>query len=1129
MKSSEGRQGNEFIHLLNLFSPIPNPVLQDGPPPDVANINRLIDLQRRNLARYPPGSRDRIKWFASFGMSFQRRFEHFGKRGDLNQANYYLRAAIAGTSDTDARKHVLLKCLALCLFYLFRLNRQEEDLVRIDEAINYQQSALKLIPDGHMNESRYAYILGNFLLHRYHRSNQVLCLEESIVFLSRAVDAPQVQVEWLQSLSGAHVRRLHRLNEWQDLDKAICCLELANSLTSHKNPEKLQRLNGLSALLYARFKHSHNRADFDNATSYQTEALYLAKSEYTERAGQLSSLGNSHLSRFKVTGDLDDLERAIAYQEEAFTLTPERHADKPTHLFNLGNSLQKRFERLGELVDIDRSIRCLKEAHESISKPWENIYPKCIEALGSSLSYRYQRLSELVDIEQAVICHSEAVSLTLDDSPAKPQRLESLGHSFLQRFEHHHHHQLPDLESSITCHMMAVDLTPDHYAGKARRLDGLGTSLRHRFRITGKPEDMNASIAYHIKAVESTPIGHADQPRRLDNLGLACLQRFEYLGELDDVNLAIDYHTQSCQLTPDDHTDKSRRLYNLSCALTCRFEAGLEGLSDIKSAISAVKAAALSPTGSPSLRFTCARKWAKLCSHDTSASPLDAYREAISLLPRMIWLGIEFQNRYSGVHLAGDIATEATAAAIALGDYDLALEWLEEGTSILWKQLLQLRTPLDDLRKASPQLAAELESVARELDYTSNTSTISESLPGSTKELEQISQRRRRLAEQWDHLVASTRLLPGLQDFLKPRTASQLIQAAHSSAVVVINVHSSRCDALIIKPRERNVLHLPLHGFSQGMADKLHESMKHQLHASQRVRSASPSTTRAFHYASAGRQDGLMNILGSLWKHIVNPVLECLDYRVLDPLNDMPRITWRTTGSLAFLPLHGAGDYNTHDMRAYNYVISSYTPSLTALLVQPQSKDDFQGVALVEQSLDTKHGPPLPGARAEIDSVFQHCGKWPVTRLEGSSATCDAVLQCMKQHSWIHFACHASQNYAEPMTSSFFLHDRPLDIKTIVKQFMGRKGLAYLSACSSAEGDKELPEESIHLASATMWSIRDEDAPIVADMVYAYLLEAGQLEHGNTAKALHLAVETLRSKVGEKEFWRWLPFVHVGI
>ena len=60
-----------------------------------------------------------------------------------------------------------------------------------------------------------------------------------------------------------------------------------------------------------------------------------------------------------------------------------------------------------------------------------------------------------------------------------------------------------------------------------------------------------------------------------------------------------------------------------------------------------------------------------------------------------------------------------------------------------------------------------------------------------------------------------------------------------------------------------------------------------------------------------------------------------------------------------------------------------------------------------------------------------------------------------------------------------------------MKQSFTHTELAVVSACQTAKGDSELPEEAIHLAAgmmmasygsvvATMWSIRDDDAPIIA-------------------------------------------------
>ncbi|CCO38153.1 hypothetical protein BN14_12318 [Rhizoctonia solani AG-1 IB] len=114
-----------------------------------------------------------------------------------------------------------------------------------------------------------------------------------------------------------------------------------------------------------------------------------------------------------------------------------------------------------------------------------------------------------------------------------------------------------------------------------------------------------------------------------------------------------------------------------------------------------------------------------------------------------------------------------------------------------------------------------------------------------------------------------------------------------------------------------------------------------------------------------------------------------------------------------------------------------------------------------------------------------------------------------------------------------------LDLVAINRRSFRNKGLAFLSACQTATGDEKLPDEAIHLASgmlmagypsviATMWSVMDEDAPFVADRVYAQLMKDGKIGNGEAGKALYYAVKALREKVGEKEFGRWVPYIHIG-
>lgn len=259
----------------------------------------------------------------------------------------------------------------------------------------------------------------------------------------------------------------------------------------------------------------------------------------------------------------------------------------------------------------------------------------------------------------------------------------------------------------------------------------------------------------------------------------------------------------------------------------------------------------------------------------------------------------------------------------------------------------------------------------------------------------------------------------------------------------------------------------------------------------------------------------------------------------------MPHITWCLTGPLTFLPIHAAGLYGANDQpKIYDYVVSSYTPTLAALLSAKRPTEDKGTPRLLAVS-QPKSPPeqPLPGTVREVNAIkgiHASTGSLPITHLNDREATVAAVLQGMKEHNWIHLACHGVQDAATATDSAFLLVDGRLTLKEIMKQSFSHTELAVLSACQTAKGDKELSEEAIHLAAgmllagygsivATMWSIGDDDGPIVAEKFYTYLITEARGDSARAAYALHHAVSHLRTVRGENDFASWVPFIHVGI
>jgi CHAT domain-containing protein len=219
--------------------------------------------------------------------------------------------------------------------------------------------------------------------------------------------------------------------------------------------------------------------------------------------------------------------------------------------------------------------------------------------------------------------------------------------------------------------------------------------------------------------------------------------------------------------------------------------------------------------------------------------------------------------------------------------------------------------------------------------------------------------------------------------------------------------------------------------------------------------------------------------------------------------------------------------------------VSSYTPTLEALLKPSMCATPGSGdpnVLIVSQP-ETPGQPSIPGTEREaavIHSIFPQTTKL-LNRHEG---TVTAVLEGMKTHSWVHLACHGIQ---DSLDSAFLLEDGKLKLSTLMTQSLPHAEIAFLSACQTASGDEQLPEEAVHLAAGmlnvgyksvigTMWTIKDLQATKVAEKFYEamkkQLVAGGELR---PAFALHEAMQHLRKSDGVFEFLRWIPFIHFGL
>jgi CHAT domain-containing protein len=180
------------------------------------------------------------------------------------------------------------------------------------------------------------------------------------------------------------------------------------------------------------------------------------------------------------------------------------------------------------------------------------------------------------------------------------------------------------------------------------------------------------------------------------------------------------------------------------------------------------------------------------------------------------------------------------------------------------------------------------------------------------------------------------------------------------------------------------------------------------------------------------------------------------------------------------LPLHAAGIYEgpkTHRVSCADYVVSSYTPTITALLrvhksQDPLSRSDLSFALVAEKQAQDSTLDIIAGVDKEIEqiaAVTQSSGMKIVHQQTGST-TVSGTAVMIQAVNVVHLACHGIQDTRNATQSGFCLGDGRLTISKLMELKLDNAFLAFLSACETAKGDKEQPDQAMHLAAAMLFS-----------------------------------------------------------
>lgn len=285
------------------------------------------------------------------------------------------------------------------------------------------------------------------------------------------------------------------------------------------------------------------------------------------------------------------------------------------------------------------------------------------------------------------------------------------------------------------------------------------------------------------------------------------------------------------------------------------------------------------------------------------AAALAAYEQAMACVPLVAWHGLGRRDRERHLTRIGPLTQEAAAAALDAGRPERAVELLEHGRAILWRQSLDIDTDLDAVRRTAPELAEQLHQVRTRL-------LAMDAGPDGLNTTADHTDLRMDLARRWDVLCEQVRQhVPGCGDFLLPPGFAHLCTAATNGTVVLINIAERRGDALALSQDGLTVIPLP-----QLDPDVVQQRVTTYMSALESYEYVDLLLALDMKHDADGQLDVLgrmmRDVLNWLWEAAVEPVLDALGHTGEPTDGAWPRVWWCPVGPLTFLPFHAAGHYH---------------------------------------------------------------------------------------------------------------------------------------------------------------------------------------------------------------------------
>ncbi|KAH8751864.1 CHAT domain-containing protein [Hyaloscypha sp. PMI_1271] len=741
-------------------------------------------------------------------------------------------------------------------------------------------------------------------------------------------------------------------------------------------------------------------------------------------------------------------------------------ADRAEDLHTEGKRLGNSFQNSGKREDLDKAISILENAITLRRNAG------FLNTLGVFYNYRFEDMGAIADLEKAICLTQEAANGFSNDLRSRACCLHNLGTQLDHRFQRMSQKEDLDEAVRVTREAGAVQITLDE-EDRSIYLNALGIRLGNRFDSFGNLLDLDEAISSVEKAIEITH-DSSNLAWYLNNLAARLRAKFLRIGDKVYLEQAISAAGEAVNKTPQNNQDWAPRLITLAMLLDRKFRDHSNKTDLAKSKECFLKA--LNSESAPIYRRVDAG--ARLLSDpDILGDGYLAYdiaKTTIDLIPLLAPRALRPTDKQHLLSQVVGLPSDAAAIALHVGKKPVsAIKFLETGRGVLASSLQSSAKPIYVKAGQRHKTITQIEAFRGEI---------------------------------------------GSHGFHQPPssvTESQMLKAAAKGPIIILNVSSHRCDALIIEQSGIRVLKLELtHKDVQTRADKLQS----------------------------------LETLSWLWKVIVEPVLENLHISSPPVSEPWPHVWWIPTGPLVKFPLHAAGYHLGRSLEtALDRVISSYSSSIKSIINTPEWHQDSiaacSKVVLVSME-KTPEECPLENAIKEIDAVKAVCEDMELTCVIPDAYKSD-ILSALETCGIFHFAGHGSTYSENPLQSRLLLKDYqnyPLTVESLLETNVAATKsfdtlvaanmpfLAYLSACGTSQIlDNKSIDENIHLTNAfqlagfrhvigTLWEVSDPHCVKVAKILYETIRDEGMKDEA-VSRGLHKAIRTLRDEVIKTSFY----------